>query len=69
VLHEVGNEVMLGEATTIQFIRLLSDVEWGEGIARNLNTAPAQAAGHKRVETFRAFYQEAAREFNGDDLL
>ena len=71
VLHFVGDELMMGRATTVQLIASLSAVEWGDGIAiaRNLNTAPARAAGRKRVETFRVFYQQAAREFSGDDLL
>jgi hypothetical protein len=48
---------------------VFSDMAWQEGIVHNLHTAPARAAGRKRVEAFRAFYEQAAWEFNGDDLV
>jgi uncharacterized protein len=69
VLHIVSSAVGRGNATTGQVLDRLSDVAWREGIARSLHTAPARTAGRKRVAAFRAFTQQAAREFNGDDLL
>jgi uncharacterized protein len=69
VLHIVGSAVERSRATTVQYLDDLSGIAWREGIARDLHTAPARAAGRKRVEAFRAFYQQATREFNGDDLL
>jgi uncharacterized protein len=68
VLHIASTAVERGSATTVQILDRLSDVAWREGIARDLHTAPARAAGRRRVEAFRAFTQQAAREFSGDDL-
>jgi uncharacterized protein len=68
-LHIAGSAVMMGKVTTAQLLDRLSGVAWREGIARNLHTAPARAAGRVRVEAYRAFYQQAARELDGDDLL
>lgn len=68
-LHIASSAVGAGRATTAHLLDRLSDVAWREGIARSLHTAPARAAGRKRVEAYRAFYQQAAREFSGDDLL
>jgi uncharacterized protein len=39
-----------------------------ETIVAGLNTAPARAAGPKRLEALEAFWQQAARELDGDDL-
>jgi uncharacterized protein len=69
VLHIASSAVGMGKATTVQVLDLLSDLAWREGIARSLHTAPARVAGRKRVEAYRAFYQQAVREFSGDDLL
>jgi uncharacterized protein len=68
-LHIVGSPVGRGRATTVECLEDLSDIAWREGIARSLHTAPARAAGRKRVKAYRAFYRQAAREFDGDDLL
>jgi uncharacterized protein len=69
VLHIASSAAGMGNATTAQLLDRLSDGAWREGIARSLHTAPARAAGRKRVEAFRAFYQQAVRELTGDDLL
>jgi uncharacterized protein len=69
VLHIVGSAVERGRATTVECLEDLANGAWREGIARTFHTAPARAAGRRRVEAYRAFYQQAAREFNGGDLL
>ena len=37
-------------------------------LVAGLNTAPARAAGRKRLEAIEAFWQQAMRELDGDDL-
>jgi uncharacterized protein len=69
VLHIVGSAAERDRATTAQCLNDLADIAWREGIARTLHTAPARTAGRKRVEAYRAFYRQAAREFDGNDLL
>jgi uncharacterized protein len=39
-----------------------------DDIVAHLNTGPAQAAGRKRVEALEAFWRQAMRELDGDDL-
>jgi uncharacterized protein len=69
VLHGVGYLLAEGTNETGQLIERLWDDGWAEGIADNLNTAPARAAGEARLEHYRAFCRQAADEFHGDDLL
>jgi uncharacterized protein len=69
VLHFTGWILMEGETTTASWLDRFRNVEWMEGTVRSFNTAPAQAAGHERLETFRAFYRAMTREFEGDDLV
>ena len=45
VLHSVGYLLAEGTNTTGNLIAQLEDEEWAAGIADNLNTAPARAAG------------------------
>ncbi len=69
VLHFIGYKLMVGEGTTVQWLEELPDVSWMERTARSFHTAPARVVGRKRVETYRALWQQALREFDGDDLL
>ena len=39
-----------------------------EAIVAGLNTAPARAAGRRRLEALEAFWRQAIRELDGDDL-
>jgi len=68
VLHGVGYLLAEGTGETGRLIERLWDEGWAEGIADNLNTAPARAAGKMRLETYRAFCRQAAAEWNGEDL-
>ena len=68
VLHFTGWRLMVGETTTANLLDEIHDAGWMEGAVRSFNTAPAQAAGRKRLETFRAFRQRLLRELDGDDL-
>jgi uncharacterized protein len=68
-LDIASSSVTRGRATTVECLEDLANVAWREGIAQNLHTAPARAAGRKRVVAYRAFYQQAACEFSGNDLL
>ena len=68
VLHLTGWRLMENKATTASLLDEFHDVGWMEGAVRSFNTAPAQAAGRKRLETFRAFRQHLIRELDGDDL-
>ena len=69
VLHFLGYKLMVGEGTTVQWLEELPDVSWMERTAHSFHTAPARAAGRKRLETYRALWRQALREFDGDDLL
>jgi uncharacterized protein len=40
-----------------------------EAIVAGLNTAPARAAGRQRLEALEAFWRQAVRELDGDDLI
>jgi uncharacterized protein len=68
VLHFLGYKLMMGEKTTEQWLEELPDVSWMERTVRSFHTAPARAAGQKRLETYRALWRQALQEFDGDDL-
>jgi len=68
VVHGIGYLLAKGEGTTERLLERLCDADWQEGIVHSLNTAPARAAGRERLDAFRAFCQQAAREFDGYDL-
>lgn len=69
VLHFIGYKLMMGERTTVQWLEELPDVSWMERTVQSFHTVPARAAGQKRLETYRALWQQALREFDGDDLF
>jgi uncharacterized protein len=69
VLHGVGYFLAEGTSGTGKLIERLWEEDWGVEIVANLNTAPARAAGKTRLETYRAFCEQAIREYAGDDLL
>ena len=68
VLHGLGYLLAEGTSATKELIERLWDEGWAVGIVDNLNTAPARAAGRERLEVYRAFCQQALREYAGDDL-
>lgn len=68
VLHFIGYEVLVGEGATIKWLEQLSNLPWQERTATSFQTPPARAAGWKRLETYRALWEQAVLEFNGDDL-
>ena len=68
VLHFIGYMVMVGKATTAGWLERLSNVPWQERTATSFHTPPARAVGQKRLEIYRALWEQAAQEFNGDDL-
>ncbi len=69
VIHFLGYKLMMGERTTTRWLEQLSDVSWMERTVRSFHTAPARATGRKRLGTYRALWQQALREFDGDDLF
>ena len=68
VLHFIGYEVMVGERTTTQWLERLPNLSWVEGTVRSFQTSPARLAGRRRLATYRALWEQALREFDGDDL-
>ncbi len=68
VLHLTGWILIVGETTTASLLDEFHDMGWMEGTVHSFNTAQAQAAGRKRLETFRAFRLRLVRELDGDDL-
>ena len=69
VLHFIGYKVMEGEGTTTQWLEKLPNPDWMEHTVHSFHTAPARAAGQNRLATYRALWDQAIREFDGDDLL
>jgi len=69
VLHFIGYKMMAGEGTTTQWLEKLPNLDWVELTVRSFHTAPARAAGQKRLAAYRALWDQAIREFDGDDLL
>jgi uncharacterized protein len=67
VLHFTGLLVMQGKNTE-QLMDVLLDDSWQDDTLRSFNTAPARAAGRKRLEAFQAFGKRAAQELDGNDL-
>ena len=74
VLHFASGLVNYGRGTTAQILEELPGddwikPDWQEDTIRSFHTAPARAAARKRWEAFRDFCQQAAQEFDGDDLI
>jgi len=68
VLHFIGYEVMVGRGTTVEWLEQLPNLPWQERTVTSFHTAPARAAGRKRLETYQALWKQAIQEFDGDDL-
>jgi uncharacterized protein len=68
VIHFCGYWINAGQGTTEHLVGHLPGGDWQPRIVRNLQTAPARAAGQRRWELFQAFCEQAARELVGDDL-
>jgi len=68
ILHYTGHRVMKGQGTTSDLLTWLPEPVL-EDIVGCLHTAPAQAAGRRRLQVFRAFCEQAIDEFDGEDLL
>ena len=69
VLHFSWAEISHHQADTEQILSRLPDYGWQQGIVTSLNTTPARAAGRERLEVYKAFCRQAAREFDGRDLI
>ena len=68
VIHGIGFLLAKGNGATGALIEQLHDPEWGHGIVRSLNTAPAREAGRRRLETYSSFCRQAMDEYDGSDL-
>jgi uncharacterized protein len=74
VLHFTGAWIAREHGTqasgisTGELVERLPHIEWQERTAHSFNTAPARAAGQRRLEVFRRFCEHAQVEFQGDDL-
>jgi uncharacterized protein len=74
VLHFSGARIARNHAaqgssvSTGELVRHLPAGEWQERTAHSFNTAPARAAGQRRLAAFRRFCEQAQIEFQGDDL-
>jgi uncharacterized protein len=67
VLHFTADLADQG-ADTQTMIDTLPAEDWQPRTVESLHTAPARAAGQRRLAAYRAFTQRAAREYHGDDL-
>jgi len=68
VLHFSGYQIANGRGTTEHLIAHLPHLPWQLEAVRSFNTAPARAAGQKRLEAYGTFWETAAQELAGDDL-
>jgi uncharacterized protein len=76
ILHFTGYELCAHherleervQARTAELLASLVDAQWQERMVASLNTAPARAAGQRRLQTYRAFCRQAARELEARDL-
>ncbi len=68
VLHFTANLADQGQGDTEVLIGALPGEDWQPRTVESLHTAPARAAGEKRLAAYRAFCHRAAREYGGDDL-
>ena len=68
VLHFIGHHIATGDSSTQALLAQPSHQPWQIETVRSFHTAPARAAGRIRLETFRAFWEQARLEMNGDDL-
>jgi uncharacterized protein len=69
VLHFVGYQILRGESETAEWLVRLSNIPWHESTVVSFQTQPARAAGRERLDTYRALWRQAGREFGGDDLV
>jgi uncharacterized protein len=68
ILHFTANLADQGRGDTQALIDALPGEDWQPRTVESLHTAPARAAGHRRLAAYRAFCHRAAREYHGDDL-
>ncbi len=68
VLHLAGQKIENGEATTEYLLARLTDQPWQPEAVRSFHTGPAREAGEKRLEVYRTFWEQLARELQGSDL-
>lgn len=68
VLHLSGYQIMLGQGTTEALLEQLSTQSWQAAAVDSFHTAPARIAGRQRMEAFQAFWKQAARELESQDL-
>jgi uncharacterized protein len=68
VIHFIGYRISHRAIDTEELMEQLSDQPWQPDAVRSFHTAPARAAGAARLATFQAFWEQARREYNGDDL-
>jgi len=69
VLHFTGYSIQKGQGDTEHQLETWPRQPWQSETVRSFHTAPARAAGQKRLDVYQAFWEQAAREFDGDDLL
>jgi uncharacterized protein len=69
VLHFTADFADEGQGQTKALIDALPGEDWQPRTVESLHTAPARAAGEKRLSAYRAFCHRAAREYHGDDLI
>jgi uncharacterized protein len=68
VLHFVGYRVACGGQTTGELVERLSDQPWQPEAVRSFHTEPARAAGQRRLQAYREFWERISQELDGDDL-
>ena len=68
VLHLSGYQIAGSRGTTEQLLARMTDQGWQPEAVRSFHTRPAQLAGQERWDTFRSFWEQLARELDGEDL-
>lgn len=68
VLHFIGYQIAGGRGATRPLMERLSHQPWQSEAVRSFHTPSARAAGQARMEIYRAFWEQVAQEFEGNDL-
>lgn len=68
VLHYIEDWIATERGTVAQLAEHFACLEWPERAVNSLHTAPARAAGQRRLANQLAFWKQLVWELGGDDL-
>ncbi|MBN1318484.1 MAG: HD domain-containing protein [Anaerolineales bacterium] len=68
VMHNIGFKLANNESGTRQLLTALANKSWHSDTVNCFHTDYAQAAGKKRMEIYRKFWEQVQNEIDGRDL-